>query len=255
MCAFGRILKAHTPGSKVTKVTAKVAQFACVVLVLLVGADAQSQQEPPPAATSGSHGTAESLYLRLHSVGLDVNRVYRIRDGYLDRKAIHISMDDGTIAFTESVDGHVTGAFFEGDGEVLLSPPNSTERTSLALFTGGAILEENFSTAYLRFNDDVYAELKPYLREAENPQDFVSRWNDTAKALAAQDALRLMLTFAGTQESDPATLQSRTDDHLLRGLLNGDKLGPFDVWYDTLVPEQIAAGQRKSNGGAESYDV
>ena len=168
MCAFGRILKAHSPGSKVTKVTAKVAQFASVVLVLLVSAGAQSLQEPAPVAASPIHGPAESLYLQLHSVGLDASKVYKIRDSYLDRKAIHISMDDGTIAFTENVDGHVTGAFFQGDGEVLLSPPNTTERASLALFTGGAILEEKFSTAYFRFNDDVSAELKPYLREAES---------------------------------------------------------------------------------------
>ena len=42
--------------------------------------------------------------------------------------AIHITLDDGTIAFTKDVLGRITGAFFEGDGEVLLAPPTDVER-------------------------------------------------------------------------------------------------------------------------------
>jgi len=37
---------------------------------------------------------------------------------------------------------------------VLLVPPNRAERTSLALFTGSAVLEQRFQSAYLRFSDD-----------------------------------------------------------------------------------------------------
>jgi len=99
-------------------------------------------QESVPAAKP-----AETLYLQLRNVGLDKSRVYHIREAAIDRSSIHISLDDGTIAFTEDVAGHVTGAFFEGDAEVLLKPPDRAERASMALFTGGAILEERFSTA------------------------------------------------------------------------------------------------------------
>src|SRR5205085_1005392 len=112
------------------------------------------------------------------------------REASLDRASIHISLDDGIIAFTESVAGHITGAFFQGDGEILLTPPNSVERSSLAMFTGGAILEEKFSTAYFRFNDDVYAELTPFLRTADDTDAFVSRWKDSVRDLSDDDALR-----------------------------------------------------------------
>ena len=66
--------------------------------------------------------SAEALYLQLQTVGLDKSRVYNIREVTLERAAFHITFDDGTIAFTEDVAGHVTGAFFEGEGEVLLIP-------------------------------------------------------------------------------------------------------------------------------------
>jgi hypothetical protein len=106
---------------------------------------------PGCTAASASEASAarpgESLYLQLGSVGLDPSRVYQVREASLERSAIHITLEDGTIAFTQDVMGRVTGAFFEGDGEVLLVPPNEVERKSMSLFTGMAILEERFATA------------------------------------------------------------------------------------------------------------
>jgi len=63
-------------------------------------------------------------------------RVYKVREASLERSAIHITLEDGSIAFTQDVMGHVTGAFFEGDGEILLMPPDEVERRSMGLFTG-----------------------------------------------------------------------------------------------------------------------
>ena len=154
----------------------------------------------PPRECSGTTSpplnSAESLYLQLRTVTLDKSRVYRLRDVSIDRAAIHITLNDGTIAFTEDVAGRVTGAFFEGDGEILLSPPNQYERASMALFTGEAILEERFVTAYFRFNDDTFAELQPSLVPVDYGPAFVSQWNETASNLAEADALRLFMTFS-----------------------------------------------------------
>src|SRR5207245_3380449 len=102
--------------------------------------------------------------------GLYQSRVYHVRELSIDRAAFHIALNDGTIAFTDEVSGRVTGAVFEGDGEILLSPPNQYERASMALFTGAAILEERFATAYFRFNDDTFAELLPSLVPASYAQ-------------------------------------------------------------------------------------
>ena len=93
-----------------------------------------------PTATAPVPGPGLALYRKLRDVGLDPAAVYNVRDAALQREDLHITLDDGTLAFVRSVDGRVTGAFFEGEGEVLLFPPDQAERGSLALFTGAAIL-------------------------------------------------------------------------------------------------------------------
>jgi hypothetical protein len=209
-------------------------------------------------------GPAESLYLQLSSIGLDSSRVFRIRDSSLDRPAIHITLEDGTIAFTRDVLGKITGAFFEGDGEVLLVPPNDVERRSMSLFTGMAILEERFTTAYFRFNDNTAAELQPGLRAPEDAPGFVTRWDETARNLAQVDAMRLLASFsemlpgANPTVSQDAPILTASDpaDHLLHARLQGNTLGVFDILYDSAAGEQVEAGQAKSTeNGTVYYDV
>lgn len=215
--------------------------MACFLIALVAFASAQTS----------APGPAESFYLSLRSVGLDKARVFKIRDGAIDRGPIHLSFDDGTIAFTQDVQGHVTGALFLGDGDILLRPPNAAERASLALFTGAAILEENISLAYLRFNDDVYNELRPSLRPPDDAGDFVDLWDSTAKELAQEDALRLLVSFSQAS----STLGQREPDHLLHAYLRGRRLGTFDVRYDTTLVEQVAAGQHQSANGVNYYNT
>jgi len=203
---------------------------------------------------------AEDLYLQLSKVGLDSSRVYQVRGASLSRSSVQISLEDGTIGFTQDVMGRITGAFFEGEGEILLSPPNEVERRSMSLFTGMAILEERFASAYFRFNDDAAAELKPDLREAENPQDFVQRWDETAKNLATGDAMRLLLTFSrmlpvqrGPSQNGANDENEGASDHYLHARLQGTKLGVFDVFFDASAGEQIQVGQPKPAANAETY--
>src|SRR6266566_786087 len=168
---------------------ARSASRTAVCVALVIGAMTLSQaqnapnSQPSPAAAKpvAQSISAETLYLQLRSVGLDKSRVYRIRETSFDRAAFHITLDDGTIAFTEDVAGHITGAFFEGDAEILLKPPDHAERASMALFTGAAILEERFSTAYFRFDDNTFAELQPLLRPAEGSEEFIKQWDETVR--------------------------------------------------------------------------
>jgi hypothetical protein len=207
--------------------------------------------------------SAASLYLELRTVGLSKSRVFHLRDVSIDRTAFHITLNDGTIAFTEDVAGRVTGAFFQGDGEILLFPPNRYERASMALFTGGAILEERFVTAYFRFNDDTFAELRPSLVPVDYAEAFLSQWNETARSLAEGDALRLLMTFskflpvAGQPAEDtaPPARPENDDDRFLHVRVQGLRLGTFDLYSDSGTPEQIWVGQSKTVEGASYYDV
>ncbi|PYV63542.1 MAG: hypothetical protein DMG97_37430, partial [Acidobacteria bacterium] len=183
-----------------------------------------TEPRPVAAAPTAQAISAETLYLQLRSVGLDKSRVYRIRETSFDRAAFHFTLDDGTIG--------ITGAFFEGDGEVLLVPPDQPERASMAMFTGAAILEERFVTAYFRFNDETFAELQPALRPADNSSEFVSQWNETARNLAQADALRLLLSFsqflpiAGKAQVSGAEHNAiSNEDRVLHVRLQGRRLG------------------------------
>jgi len=220
----------------------------------------------PAGSENPPEKPAEALYLQLGQVGLDPARVYQVRGASLDRSAVHITLEDGTIGFTQDVMGRITGAFFEGDGEVLLTPPNTVERSSMSLFTGMAILEEHFATAYFRFNDDAAAELRPDLRATDNKQEFVDRWGATARNLASADATRLLMTFSkmlpvknktSAERADVAEPEVATDrDRFLHARLQGTKLGVFDVSFDSASAEQVQAGQTKTaEHGDLYYDV
>ena len=226
-------------------------------LLLCVGS-AFAEQAAPSATSSGEafSRSVEELYTQLQQVELDEHRVYKVRNIAFDRAAFHISLDDGTLAFTKDVLGKVTGAFFQGDGEVLLLPPNQVERAPMALFTGAAILEERFSSAYFRFDDNTYDELRPALTPLDNGQQFVADFGQSAKNLAPADALRLLLTFSRQLPSESQVPSKQgSADRMLHARIQGEKLGDFDIYYDSTINEQVWAGQLKTGGTGSYYNV
>jgi hypothetical protein len=257
----------------VTQVTKKRPERWLLLAILFAGCTRIQAQPDPPASPQNTTPTAsfgnapnpaEALYLRLRDVGLDASQTFHIRGASIDRSALHVTLEDGEISFTSGVDGHITGAFFEGDGEVLLTPPNQVERASMTLFTGMAILEERFTTGYLRFNDQTFTELQPFLRPTDDAKEFSSRWNDTARNLSEPDALRLLATFsrslpvldqsvlpsaAGQELGDPLP------DRMLHARLQGQNLGVFDVYFDSTTGEQIWAGHARTVEGITYYDL
>lgn len=220
-------------------------------------------------------GSAAALYRRLGSVGLDATRVYRVRDASIEREDIHLSLNNGVIAFTQAVDGRITGALFEGDGDLLLSPPDRVERWSLSQFIGAAILEERFTSVYLRFNDDLLAELQPRLHPFEaalpvpepgdedeekseavgaaTPGAFVAKWNSAAQRMAQASSLRLLGTFIDSARN--GSWQPQAGDRFLTAQITGRRLGTFLVAFDARAPEQILAVQARTAGGISHYNV
>ena len=240
--------------------------WACLTTCLLGTAFAQQDQQLPAASSNVSlpeqerpERAAEHLYLQLRAAGLDPAKVYKILEAPLDRDRVHITLEDGTIAFTSEVSGRITGAFFEGRGEVLVMPPNEGERASMTLFTEAAVLEEPFTTAYFRFNDDTFSELQPYFRPPdEDPGAFAQKWNGVAHNLAEWDALRLFMSFSCyLPTSDPGSpgCIKTAPDRFLHARVQGAKLGAFDVYYDSEASEPFVVAQQKTAEGANYYNV
>ena len=179
-----------------------------------------------------------------------------LRGASIDRPNLHLDFDDGTLAFTEDICGRITGAFFEGEGEIRLRPPNRVERGSLALFTGMAILEEQFTSGYLRFNDDTAAVLQPFLTPAPEGAEFIKKWSDTSRALAEFDALRLLLDFSHFLPTPEATREPEGKfPRLLHAHLLGRKLGGFEVFWDAAIPEALWAGQPRAKDGVQFFNI
>jgi len=207
------------------------------------------------AQSSAQSGPVLPLYRSLLSVGLDPQKIYKIREAVIDREDVHLWLNDGTIGFLQTVDGHITGAFFQGDGEVLIRPPDRQERASLGLFTGEGVLEEKFASAYLRFNDATAAELQPYLRPAEDTGAFLQQNDIGARNLAQVDAMRLAISFTSSPTTVAAGEPAPPADRFLHARVAGNRLGIFDIYFDTLKPEQITVGQTSSKGEQTYYDL
>jgi hypothetical protein len=233
---------------------ARYSPFARLLLGALVALATigLSAQEPSVPLLSGP---VLPLYRALRGVGLDPQHVFKIREADIDREDVHISLTDGTIAFTVAVDGRVTGAYFEGDGEVLVRPPDRMERASLGRFTGAGVLEEKFASAYLRFNDDTAAQLQPYLRPAEDPAAFAAANEDRARTLATMDAMRLCISFTSSPPTTVAGQPSPLPDRMLHLRVSGERYGVFDVYFDTRSPEQIVVGKASNQQDQLFYDL
>jgi hypothetical protein len=242
---------------------AAVRQSALLLFLLPAASLAQQQQaalaapKPPAQAAEApvTAGPVLPLYRSLRGVSLDPQRVFRIREAEIDREDVHIWLTDGTIGFTVAVDGHVTGAYFEGEGEVLVRPPDRMERASLGLFINSGVLEEKFNSGYLRFNDDLVKELTPFLRPPEDAADFIARNNERARTLAEMDAMRLCISFSSAPPTAAPGEPLPVPDRLLHARFAGEHYGVFDVTFDTRSPEQITVGNAASRDDQLFYDL
>jgi len=208
-----------------------------------------------PNVSSHCPQTTAELYARIRSVGLDPSRVYRVRDASLERPNLSLTFEDGTLIFTEDICGRITGAFFVGDGEVLLQPPNRVERASLALFTGMAILEEPFSSAYLRFNDDTAEVLQPFLTATSWTNESFKEWDDASRSLADYDTLRLFMDFSHFLPGTTANATPQKFPEMLHLHLVGRTLGSFEVSWDVESPEPLVIGQLRAKDNLGYFDI
>lgn len=219
----------------------------CLLALLTAATAALCQTQSTPPGT----GPIATLYRRISTIGLDPKQVYNVRGAALDREDVHFSLDDGTIAFTEAIDGRITGALFDGEGTVLIVPPNNVEKHSLGMFTGSAVMNEHFTRAYFRFDDSRFvSDLGPYLQPLDDPAPFAEQHNSVAKSLAGMDSLRLLLSLTRSLPSEAGKLPA---GEFIHGRFVGTG-GTFDVGWDTAVHEQISAGQSSFTDHGAYYD-
>jgi len=192
---------------------------------------------------------ARELLQKLNNLTIDPAEIYVLRDAQITRDRVNFYFNRGFIGFLTPVNGEITGAVFAGDGEVLLMPSDPAEKHSLALFTKSPILEEQFTSVYLRFTDQTARELmalarRPEPEDLEQPMGFAEQWNPVVARLNPQYSTRILMDLLG--ERDMPCFQT---------YLQGKNLGTFQVEVDERQPEAVRVGALGRSGEKAYTDI
>src|SRR5712692_10597655 len=158
-------------------------------------------------------GEAADLARRIAQSELDSDQCYRIRDITLTKEDVRLYFTDGHILFSKPVAGAPLAAVFVtsvqgGDAEVLVFPPNKSERQSLASFTGSPNLNEHFKAAVLLFTDETHRDLMAQIRDSPSTKQtpemgltLAPEWTPVARNLIGSFESRLVLDLLSAPAS------------------------------------------------------
>jgi len=140
----------HTAGTVLRIAVCRLIEI--VLFILVLGLIHLGAQNTAPAPNS------DPAYQALRNLTLSGEAV-TVNNVEIKRDAGTFHLHSGTVCFVGAVNGRVTGAVFSGDGNFVLTPPDS-ERSMLKLLTKEDEFSEKFSQMVLRFTDSSYDELK-----------------------------------------------------------------------------------------------
>ncbi|MGH9814339.1 MAG: hypothetical protein ACRD4T_14505, partial [Candidatus Acidiferrales bacterium] len=228
-----------------------VAMLGAVSFAPLCGALDEATPFVPLGAVQDKHRASQlspkELLERLQGVELDAANSFQVSELYLRREAVRLTLRHGLLVFLEPVDGRVTGAVFEGAGEILVLPPDLPERQQMAKFTGSPILAETFESLYLRFSEETYAALREQLPARGKPRhapEVLERWRGRVGELNGAHSVRLLLN-----------LLSEKPAGYFYASVTGERLGRFDAVVDERRAERLLVGQIRAAGNEVFYDV
>jgi len=198
------------------------------------------------------------------SARLDPSACYRVRDLEISEEDARFYLTDGYIIFGKPVNGAPVSAVFSaeiegGDAEILLLPPNRSERKSLAGYTGSPNLDEHFTNAVFLFTEAQARGLAEQIRtkgEAKNSPEagalLADQWSSIVANISGSYESRMVLDLLGTRASDGA---QQPPHGFFKAIIKGKKLGNFDFGYDSRAWEQLNVGQLNSRDGNTYFDT
>jgi hypothetical protein len=210
-----------------------------------------------PAAQTPS---AADLGKSILSARLDPTACYRVRDLEISLEDARFYLTEGYIIFGKPVNGAPVSAVFSaevegGDAEVLLLPPNRSERKSLAANTGSPNLDEHFTNAVFLFTETEARGLAEQIRAKGE-----AKHSPEVGALLADQWSSVVANLTGSYESrmvlDLLTQGAQQPQHgFFKAMIKGKKLGNFDFGYDSRAWEQLNLGQLNSRDGNTYFDT
>jgi hypothetical protein len=192
----------------------------------------------------GAAERAAELSRQAREAGLDPAECYRVRDVNLSKEDARFYLTDGYVIFGKPVAGRLISAVFSGDveggdAEMLVMPPNRSERLSLANFTESPNLNEHFRGSVMLFTDDTARVLTEAVRSsgaAKSPEMGVllaSTWDPVVRNLVSSFEVRVVLDL----------LLGQPERGFFYATVASQRLGNFDLIFDPCARDQIAIGQ------------
>ena len=195
--------------------------------------------------------SAREIYDQLNALRVDPAATYEIEAANrieLRRADVELSFEQGKLAFLQTLEGRVTGAVFAGRGHILAAPREVVEKQQMAHFLGAPVLDQDFTSACLRFSDDTAAEFLQQLRAAEvsphQDSPFSAHWDSLLASLNRGQSLRLLF----------GSLSQKPQPYFFAAI-DGVNTGPFDLILDPLRRESFLLGQPKKTANRTFYDV
>src|ERR1700730_9144258 len=195
--------------------------------------------------------TNREIYDHLNALRVDSAATYEIDSANrieLRRGDVELSFEQGKLAFLQPFEGRVTGAVFFGRGHVLAAPRDVVEKQQMAHFLSAPVLDQDFTSACLRFTDETAADLLRQLTQAgvspQQDSSFAARWDGLLAKSNPGQSIRVLLDSL-----------SQTSRPYFSAVIDGVASGPFDVVLDPLRRESLLLGQTKQTADRTFYDV
>jgi len=209
-------------------------------------------------AASENSGTAADLARVIRESGLDAGECYRVRDLGFVKDDVKLYLNDGYLIFSKPVMGQRLSAVFTaenegGDGEVIVIPPNRSERQSLAGFTQSPNLDEHFRAILMIFTDDSMERLRESMEREGAPKKapemgalLAAQWNPVLTNISGPMQMSLVADLWSGRASE-------------RGMaflaISGKMLGNFDILSDARANHRMIIRAQTERTGRDRFNV
>jgi Peptidase family M1 domain len=203
---------------------------------------------PWGTAQTPAGSPAATVWSALSAPAMDPAKSARAENVDIVRDHVRINLTDGTIQFTQPVNGVVFGAVFHGNGRLQADPPNPQEAQQLRLFTRQDRLNAEFSDATFSFTDSLLEEVARQVK-----------WQASGPAVDELYAKR---------QKEREDLGESSMPRLLQSILSADRAhtayfladvktekGWVEVRDDALNPEDMALGRWVDVGPFKIFDT
>jgi len=199
------------------------------------------------AARVSAQSDISGVWNALSAPAMDPKKAATVENVEIVRDRAKFTLINGTIEFTQPVNGVVFGAVFHGEGRLQVEPPNPTEAQQLRLFTKQDKLDMTFSEATFSFTDGLLDEVGRQAKWRDGPpaDELYAKRQQEREDLGAEYLPRL---FKGVMSPDRKRMA-----YFLADLKTKEKSW-VEVRYDAMQPEEMRVGRWVDVGPYKNLD-